>query len=63
MANVGYIVEFTFAIFLIYIKEINSALNIRSIACPHFAVPGMTFATIIFFFDEGRRILVRRGIV
>jgi hypothetical protein len=62
MANIGYIVEFTFAVFLIYIEPINKALNIRSIASPHFAIPGMIFGSFIFFFDEGRRIMVRRGI-
>ena len=61
MANLSYIVEFAFACILIYVKAINTALNTRSIASPHFAVPGMIFAVLIFYFDEWRRILVRRG--
>ncbi len=51
------------ACLICYEPDIALGLGGRSLAPAHFAVPGMTFAAFMFFYDETRKIFVRRGIV
>ena len=46
---------------LCYGSFINEPLGTRMIALPHFAVPSFSFFTIILFYDESRKALVRMG--
>jgi len=54
--------SFTIGVFLIYPVPIGAAINTRSLAYPHFVVPCFIYFSVIFFYDECRRVLVRRGI-
>jgi hypothetical protein len=58
----GIVFEFSFGIFLIYPVPIGRALNTRSLASPHFAVPTFIYFSIMWFYDELRRVYVRQGI-
>lgn len=51
-----------FGLLLCYATPIAEAVGARPVACAHFAVPSMTFFTIILFYDEVRKFLVRSGI-
>lgn len=62
-ANFSFFIEISFALLLLYVEVIGNALNTRSIASPHFSVPGMSFFAIMFFYDEMRKIYIRQGIV
>jgi len=58
-ANLSLLFEVMFGILLLYPIPIGEALNTRSIASPHFFVPGMVFFGILFFYDEVRKMYVR----
>jgi hypothetical protein len=58
----GLLFETSLAIIVAYITAINRALGTRPIACPHFAIPAMSYFVIIFFFDEARKVFLRNGI-
>ena len=47
--------------FLCYFKWINIALGTRMIAFPHFALPSLSFFMVIIFYDETRKVFLRRG--
>jgi len=49
--------------FLCYFKWINEGLGTRMIAFPHFAIPSMSFFMIIIFYDETRKVYLRKGMV
>jgi hypothetical protein len=53
---------FDTGIIVTYVPPINRALATRPIACPHFAIPAMSYFVIIFFFDETRKVFLRNGI-
>jgi Cation transporting ATPase, C-terminus len=59
----GIIFMFCVAILICYEPHIAFGLGGRSIACAHFAVPGMTWSVALFFYDELRKIFVRRGMM
>jgi hypothetical protein len=63
MGNFGLFSEFTLVCFLCYVRPLNNPIGTRQIASPHFAVPSFSFYIAIFFYDELRKIYVRRGMV
>ena len=62
-ANFGLFFETALVAILCYVQPLNVALGTRQIASPHFAIPSMPFFTVIFFYDEMRKMFVRAGIV
>jgi sodium/potassium-transporting ATPase subunit alpha len=60
-ANFGLFFETTLVAILCYVPFINIPLGTRPIAFPHFAVPSMSFFTVIMFYDEFRKVMVRKG--
>ena len=62
-SNFGLFSEFALVAFLLYVKGLNPALGTRQIPFPHFAVPSFSFYITIFFYDELRKIYLRRGMV
>jgi len=60
-SNFGLFFETSLVAILCYVPFINEPLGTRSIAFPHFAVPSMSFFTVILFYDEARKVLVREG--
>jgi len=63
MGNFGLFFETTLVAFLLYFKWLNAPLGTRQIAFPHFAVPSFSFYVAIFFYDELRKIWLRKGMV
>jgi sodium/potassium-transporting ATPase subunit alpha len=63
MGNFGLFFEFALVAFLLYVKPLNMALSTRGIAAAHFAVPSFSFTICIFFYDEIRKVFLRRGMV
>ena len=63
MGNFGLFSEFALVALLLYIPPFNLALGTRQIPLPHFAVPSMSFYIAIFFYDEIRKLFLRRGMV
>jgi len=61
MGNFGLFFEFSLVALLLYIPPFNTALGTRPIAPEHFAVPTFSFYISIFFYDELRKIFIRRG--
>jgi len=61
MGNFGLIFETLLVACLCYVPFLNTALGTRQIPFPHFCVPSFSFFTIIFFYDEWRKILLRNG--
>ncbi|CDW80621.1 k antiporter p-type alpha subunit family protein [Stylonychia lemnae] len=58
----GFIFELSLAILICYAKPFEIGLGGRQLASPHFGIPAMSFFMIIVFYDEVRKILVRKGI-
>lgn len=63
MGNFGLFFEFALVALLLYIPPFNLALGTRPIAPEHFAVPTFSFYISIFFYDELRKIFIRRGML
>uniref|UniRef100_A0A7S3IM29 Cation-transporting P-type ATPase C-terminal domain-containing protein n=1 Tax=Strombidium inclinatum TaxID=197538 RepID=A0A7S3IM29_9SPIT len=63
MGNFGLFFEFALVAVLLYVQPLNIALGTRQIAFHHFAVPSFSFYIAIFFYDELRKIFLRRGMV
>ncbi len=63
MGNFGLFFEFALVACLLYVQPLNIALGTRQIAFHHFAVPSFSFYIAIFFYDELRKIFLRRGLV
>ena len=61
-ANFGLLFETCLGAFLCYVRPFNIGLGTRPIASPHFAIPSFPFFTVIFFYDEVRKILLRGGV-
>jgi len=55
--------EFLLAVLLVYVEAIQFAINTRPISIPHFMIPGVSYAILILFYDETRKLYVRRGMV
>ena len=62
MGNLSFLFETILAIIIIYVPQIQLAINTRAIAIPHFMIPGVTYAMMIYFYDEFRKYWVRAGI-
>jgi len=63
ISNFAIIFEMSLVAFLLYIPPLNIGLGTRSIPFPHFAVPSLSFFICILFYDELRKLWIRRGIV
>ena len=63
MGNFGLFSEFALVAILLYLKPLNMAHGTRQIPLAHFAVPAMSFYISIFFYDEIRKVFLRRGMV
>ena len=61
-SNFGLVFETVLVAFLCYCVPLNLPLGTRVIAIQHFAVPSFPFFTIIFFYDEFRKMFLRAGI-
>jgi hypothetical protein len=61
-ANFGLFFETALIVLIVYIPWIGNILGTRMLAFPHFMVPGLVWFTVIVFYDEVRKIHVRRGI-
>jgi len=48
---------------VLYIPFLNEGLMTRPIAFPQFFVPGCSFHVCSIFFDETRKLLIRRGMI
>ncbi|CAI2369776.1 unnamed protein product [Moneuplotes crassus] len=62
LANFGVIFGTLLVVVLCYVPWFNKVLGTRMIAPPHFSIPSFPFCIIIFFYDEGRKMLLRSGI-
>lgn len=60
-ANFALCFETILVVILCYVPFLNTVLGTRMIAFPHFAVPSMGFFMIIMFYDETRKVFLRRG--
>jgi hypothetical protein len=54
--------ETALIILISYIEPLEAALGTRACACAHFFVPTFSYYLLYFFWDEVRKILVRKGI-
>ena len=63
MGNIAIFCPLIILTILVYTPGIQLAFGTRPLASPHFNVPGMMYFPIIFFYDEIRKIYVRKGIV
>jgi len=63
MGNFGIVSEFSLLAILLYVRPLNMALGTRPIPLHHLCVPSMTFYISLFFYDEIRKIFLRRGMV
>jgi len=48
---------------LCYVPFLNLVLGTRMIAFPHFALPSFSYFAVIMFYDETRKVFLRRGMV
>ena len=62
-SNFGLFFETALVAAFSYIPFLNGPLGTRMIAFPHFAVPSMSFFMIILFYDETRKVFLRKGMV
>jgi hypothetical protein len=56
------IFETCIAVLISYVVPLEIGIGGRSVPCPHFIIPAMSYFTIIFFYDETRKVFVRRGL-
>jgi len=59
--NFGLFFETALVALLSYVKGLNIVLGTRPIASPHFGIPSFTFFVVIMFYDELRKIFLRKG--
>ncbi len=60
--NFGLVFETVLVSILCYVPWLNIGLGTRMLATPHFGVPSFPFFTVICFYDEGRKMLLRAGV-
>jgi len=60
-ANFALFFETALVAILCYVPFLNKVLGTRMIAFPHFAIPSFSFFMIIIFYDEVRKVFLRRG--
>ena len=58
----GIFIETSVGLITTYIYQIGIGIFTRMIAPAHFIVPSMAYFTIILFYDEVRKVFLRRGI-
>ena len=63
MGNIAIFCPLIILTILVYTPGIQLAFGTRPLASPHFNIPGFMYFPIIFFYDEVRKIYVRKGIV
>ena len=61
-ANYSLLFETALVAFISYVQPIEVGLGTRAVACSHFGIPAMSFYMIIFFYDETRKVYLRKGI-
>jgi hypothetical protein len=61
-SNIALLFETGLIILISYVEPFEVGLGTRAVACTHFAVPSMSFFGIFFFYDEVRKIYLRKGI-
>ena len=61
-ANVSLLFETALVILISYVPPIEVGLGTRAVAPSHFAIPSFSFFAILFFYDEIRKIYIRKGI-
>lgn len=61
--NFGLFFETALVAILCYVPPLNVGLGTRQIAFPHFLVPSFSFYSVIFFYDEMRKTMLRNGMV
>lgn len=62
-SNFALFFETALVAFLSYFYWCNLLLGTRCIAFPHFAVPSFSYFAVIMFYDETRKVFLRRGMV
>lgn len=62
MSNIAMLFETALVLIISYIEPLEIGLGSRAVACAHFAVPCFSFFGILFFYDEVRKIYLRKGI-
>jgi hypothetical protein len=60
--NIGFLFETVIGLLICYVEPFEIGIGGRSIPSPHFIVPAMSYFTLIFFYDEVRKVFVRRGL-
>ena len=61
-ANYSLIFETGLIVLICYVYPFEIGLGTRANAPSHFLVPGFSFYMIIHFYDETRKVYLRRGI-
>lgn len=62
-SNFALFFETALVAILSYVGLCNLLLGTRMISFPHFAIPSFSYFAIIMFYDETRKIFLRRGMV
>lgn len=60
--NLSFLFEIIIALIIIYVQAIQFAIGTRPISIPHIFIPAGIFSTVILFFDEARKLYVRKGV-
>ena len=60
-ANFALFFETALVAILSYVPPLNTVLGTRMIAPVHFAIPSVSFFMVIIFYDEVRKVFLRRG--
>ena len=55
--------ETAIGIILSYVYQIGIPLGSRKLASPHFLIPAMAYFGIILFYDETKKVFMRKGFV
>jgi hypothetical protein len=62
MGNFALLFETGLILLISYVQPLEVGLGTRAVACPHFAVPCMSYFCLCFLYDEVRKIFLRKGI-
>jgi len=60
MGNVGFLSETILIIFIAYIPVFNWIFETRMVAFPHLGVPVWPWVTVLWLYDEMRKLYVRK---
>jgi hypothetical protein len=61
-ANYSLIFETGLIVLISYVNPFEVGLGTRACACSHFGIPAFSFYMIIYFYDETRKVFLRKGI-